>query len=49
MICADFFAGANLDNRDPLLNSLSHFFGLLPGEQQPVFIELVSERVWCRP
>jgi hypothetical protein len=26
IICADFFAGANLDNPDPLLHSLSHFF-----------------------
>src|SRR5439155_22074347 len=36
MICADFLAGANLDNGNPdlLLNSISHFFKFLPSEQR---------------
>jgi hypothetical protein len=36
MICADFLAGANLDNGDPdtLLHSVSRFFRFLPGEQR---------------
>ncbi len=36
MICADFLAGAYLDNGDPqiLLNSLSRYYKFLPGEQQ---------------
>ena len=36
MICADFLAGANLDNGDPetLLFSMTRFFKFLPGEQQ---------------
>ena len=47
MICADFLAGANLDNGDPdlLLNSISHFFKFLPGEQRQIFVEQISERV----
>jgi hypothetical protein len=47
MICADFLAGANLDNGNPdlLLNSISHFFKFLPGEQQQMFVEQVSEKV----
>jgi hypothetical protein len=36
MICADFLAGANLDNGNPevLLNSMTRFFKFLPGEQR---------------
>jgi len=36
MICADFLAGANLDNGDPqlLLQSITKFFKFLPGEQE---------------
>jgi hypothetical protein len=36
MICADFLAGANLDNGNPdvLLWSVSRLFKLLPGQQQ---------------
>ena len=36
MICADFLAGANLDNGDPetLLFSMTRFFRFLPGEQK---------------
>jgi hypothetical protein len=45
MICADFLAGANLDNgkRDLLLSSISHFFKFLPGQQQ-VFSDQVTEK-----
>jgi len=45
MICADFLAGANLDNGNPdlLLNSISHFFKFLPGEQQQTFVKQISE------
>jgi hypothetical protein len=40
MICADFLAGANLDNGDPatLLFSMTRFFKFLPGEQQRAFV-----------
>ena len=36
MICADFLAGANLDNGNPeiLLSSMTRFFKFLPGEQR---------------
>jgi hypothetical protein len=46
MICADFLAGANLDNGDPatLLFSVTRFFQLLPDEQRRVFLEGLSER-----
>jgi hypothetical protein len=46
MICADFLAGANLDNGNPdlLLNSISHFFRFLPGEQRQVFLDQVTEK-----
>ncbi|MGA7322087.1 MAG: hypothetical protein WBW98_16385, partial [Candidatus Sulfotelmatobacter sp.] len=38
MSCADFLAGANLDNGDPetLLFSITRFFKFLPGEQRKV-------------
>ena len=43
MICADFLAGANLDNGNPetLLYSMTRFFNLLPGEQRRGFLEHV--------
>jgi len=46
MICADFLAGANLDNGNPeiLLHSIRRFFKFLPGEQQHAFIEEVSQK-----
>jgi hypothetical protein len=46
MICADFLAGANLDNGDPetLLFSMTRFFKLLPGDQRQEFLEAVSEK-----
>ena len=47
LICADFLAGANLDNGNPdlLLNSISHFFKFLPGEQRQTFVQQISEEV----
>jgi hypothetical protein len=46
MICADFLAGANLDNGDPatLLFSMARFFKFLPGEQRQAFLEGLSEK-----
>jgi hypothetical protein len=44
MICADFLAGAHLDNGSPeiLLNSISRYYRLLPAAQQRAFFEEVS-------
>jgi hypothetical protein len=46
MICADFLAGATLDNEDPtaLLQSMSRFFKFLPGEQRQAFLHGVAEK-----
>jgi len=46
MICADFLAGANLDNGDPetLLFSMTRFFKFLPGEQRQAFLGGLSEK-----
>jgi hypothetical protein len=46
MICADFLAGANLDNGDPetLLFSMSRFFRLLPEAQKQTFLDSLSEK-----
>jgi len=46
MICADFLAGANLDNGDPetLLFSMTRFFKLLPKNQKQIFLKSLSER-----
>ena len=46
MICADFLAGASLDNEDPtmLLQSMSRFFKFLPGEQRQAFLHEVTEK-----
>ena len=43
MICADFLAGANLDNRNPetLLFSMTRFFTLLPPQQQQAFLQQI--------
>jgi hypothetical protein len=40
MICADFVAGANLDNGNPeiLLRAITNFFKFLPGEQRHKFL-----------
>jgi hypothetical protein len=45
-ICADFLAGANLDNGDPatLLFSMTRFFKFLPGEQRQAFLGSLSEK-----
>jgi hypothetical protein len=45
MICADFLAGANLDNGNPdlLLQSISRFFKFLPGEQRQTFLTQVTQ------
>ena len=45
MICADFLAGANLDNGpDLLLHSMSRFFKFLPGEQRQAFVAHALEK-----
>ncbi len=46
MICADFLAGAHLDNGNPeiLLNSISRYYKFLPGEQQQAFLDNLREK-----
>jgi hypothetical protein len=46
MICADFLAGANLDNGDPetLLFSMTRFFKFLSEEQRQAFLGSLSEK-----
>jgi len=46
MICADFLAGANVDNGNPemLLYSMTRFFKFLPGEHQSAFLGGPSEK-----
>jgi hypothetical protein len=46
MICADFLAGANLENEDSnvLLRSALRFFKFLPGEEQRTFLHHVTEK-----
>jgi len=46
MICADFLAGANLENGDSqvLLQSALRFFKFLPGEERRAFVDYVSEK-----
>jgi hypothetical protein len=46
MICADFLAGANLDNGDSelLLQSISRFFKFLPGDQKQTLVAQLSQR-----
>ena len=46
MICADFLAGAHLDNGNPeiLLHSISRYYKFLPGEQQQAFLENLREK-----
>jgi hypothetical protein len=45
MICADFLAGANLENSDHeiLLRSITRFFKFLPGRERRTFLEQVSK------
>ncbi len=44
MICADFLAGANLENGNPeiLLQSITRFFRFLPGQERQAFLEQVA-------
>jgi hypothetical protein len=46
MICADFLAGANLENENPevLLQSALRFFRFLPGEERRAFLGQVTEK-----
>ena len=46
MICADFLAGANMDQALPeqLLRSALHFFKFLPGEQQVTFLNSIRKK-----
>jgi hypothetical protein len=46
MICADFLAGAHLDDGNPeiLLNSISRYYKFLPAEQQQAFLENLREK-----
>ena len=46
MICADFLAGANLDNGNPeiLLSSMTRFFKFLPGEQRQQFLSRLDQK-----
>ena len=46
MICADFLAGANLENEDPtmLLQSISRVFKFLPGDQRQAFLQEVIQK-----
>jgi hypothetical protein len=50
MICADFLAGANLDNGNPdlLLTSALRFFTFLRGEQKQTFLSCVDEAIGRR-
>ncbi len=47
MICADFLAGANLDNGDPeiLLSSISRYYRFLPASQKQAFIAGIGAKV----
>jgi hypothetical protein len=47
MICADFLAGANLDNgdRETLLFSATRFFRFLPEAQKQAFLKQLTEAV----
>jgi len=44
MICADFLAGANLENCNPeiLLQSIIRFFAFLPDRDRDTFLERVN-------
>ena len=47
MICADFLAGANLDNGDPeiLLTSALRFFAFLSAEHKQIFLTRVAQPI----
>jgi hypothetical protein len=44
MICADFLAGANLEEGDPeiLLRSISRYYKFLPDQQRALFLSEVN-------
>jgi hypothetical protein len=46
MICADFLAGANLENEDPtaLFKSMARFFKFLPVDQRQAFLHEVTAK-----
>jgi hypothetical protein len=46
MICADFLAGANLENENPevLLQSALRFFKFLRSEERQSFLQHVTEK-----
>jgi len=46
MICADFLAGANLENGNSqvLLQSILRFFKFLPGEERKTFLDSATEK-----
>ncbi len=46
MICADFLAGANLENGNPevLLQSMVRYFKFLPDEERKAFLDYVAEK-----
>src|SRR5246127_3919121 len=46
MICADFLAGAHMDNGDPeiLLNSISRYYHFLPSREREVFLSSLGHR-----
>jgi hypothetical protein len=46
MICADFLAGANLENSNSevLLHSMVRFSKFLPGQEKQTFLHHVSEK-----
>ena len=46
MICADFLAGANLENgnADVLLQSVIRMFGFLPGGERKMFLDYAAEK-----
>ena len=50
MICADFLAGASLDNQSPdtLLFSMTRFFRFLTDEQKHAFLENLGQDAACR-
>src|SRR5437868_895908 len=47
MICADFLAGAHLEEGNPeiLLQSISRYYEFLPTLQQEVFLSTVTQRI----
>jgi hypothetical protein len=46
MICADFIAGAHLDNGNPeiLLNSISRYYQFLPSPQKQQFLFQIGQQ-----